>query len=577
LKKTTASLLIVMVLLVFASSSSNVISSSSTPSIKLLHVIEVKNGGLLIVNDTVMIDNNGDKPLDNFRIGFPEYLRQALDSVSAYSYSGEALSVVENVSLGGQGIYGFQVNLTKPVDVGEKYNFTITFVFSRLVWMESSIGAYVALFPEYPSIPYEATECNATVILPTGVTLYNSIWEYDGTAVTSISARQLPPYWNVTGYVSFSDSLLLISCDWAKRVIVLDSSAQIIFEDTYHLSNVGYVSLTSMTFFLPKDAKDIEGYDAFFGEIKVTSNIVANQIVATVDRSVDPRFPGVDPGGNCTFTLRYVVPAESPYLTREGMWDYRLETKFFENLQYTIRELTVEIVPPEGAVFLSYPRVRTQYPALNGNLNKEGYQESLTYKLYNVTMFQDLNLAIEYRYIIFWSAYRPTLWLSIAIAAICSVLVIRRRSRPPTHRLPEKNLQVLKAFVEICSERAALRSEYNSSEENFDVGKMRKKEYKRRQGILQQQLRDLDRQFVLLKRDVQSIEPRFREVVRQIEVAETEIESSRLNISKLKTQYRSGSLSKEAYEKLRDDYERRSDRAQTAVDDAILRLRGEIR
>lgn len=576
MKKTTACLLIVMFLLVFVSSSSNVSSSLSNPSIKLLHIIDVKNGGLLIVNDTVMIDNNGDKPLDNFRIGFPEHFRQALDSVSAYSYSGEALSVAENVSLGGQGIYGFQVNLTKPVDVGEKYNFTITFVFSRLVWMESSIGAYVALFPEYPSIPYEATECNVTVMLPTGVTIYGSIWVYNGTAVTSISARQLPPYSNATGYVSFSDPnsiMLLISCDWARRVITLDASAQITIEDTYHLCNIGYVALTSLNFFLPKDASKIIAYDTFFGQIGVTSRTVANQTVAVVTF----RNPGLTPQGNYTFTLEYILPAKSPYLTHEGVWDYQLKTRFFENLEYTIRKLTVEIVPPEGAVFLSYPRVRTQYPALNGNLNKEGYQESLTYKLYNVTLFQDLNLAIEYRYIIFWSAYRPTLWLSLIVAIVCSVLVIRRRGRAPTPRLSEKNLQVLRAFIETCSERAALRSELKSSEENFDMGKMRKKEYKRRQGILQQQLRDLDRQFVLLKRNVQSMEPRFKEVVRQIEVAETEIESARLNISKLKTQYRSGSLSKESYEKLRGDYERRFDRAQTAIDDAILRLRGEIR
>jgi hypothetical protein len=569
--KKNAICLSVLFLITFTPLIFPVYSNSSTPSVNLVHVIEVKNGGLMVVNDTVIIENTGNEPISSFKIGIPSGFKESLDHVSVRSQQGDVLNLLEDISFGGEGIHGFEVEFPEPVNVGEIYEFTITCVYSATIWSEAEYQIYIAIFPKYPSLQFNAVNCNSTIILPEEVTVYDSIWSFWGEPQSNVTSP-LPAFNNETGFVTFSEPIHLIACEWAVREIIIDSSAKINFKDTYHLTNMGRNVLPSLTFTLPHDAEDIIAYDTFFGEITVTSRKSSEQTIATVTfrhPGITPSYLGFTPPGNYTFTLSYSLPALS-HLTQTGMWDFRLETLFFENFEYVIRDLAVKISPPEGAEFVSYSNPE-------GELIKEGSQQTLTYALKDVTPFDDLSTIIEYKYVIFWAAYRPVLWLGFAIAIMGAIVVLRRRGEPAVSPLPTKDMRVLNAFIDVSSEISALRTELKSLEEEYDQKKIRKKLYRRRRRTLQHQLHNSSRELQILKKEVVKFDPRLKDTVHKIEVAESELETMHSNLKKIKTQYNSGRISKQAYEDLREGYEKRSNDAQRHIDEAIMRLRSEIR
>ncbi len=69
----------------------------------------------------------------------------------------------------------------------------------------------------------------------------------------------------------------------------------------------------------------------------------------------------------------------------------------------------------------------------------------------------------------------------------------------------------------------------------------------------------------------------YADLMRQLEVAETEINEVEINIKNIDSRHERGELSLEAYRKLLADYERRRDKARTTISGILFRLREEIR
>ena len=67
-----------------------------------------------------------------------------------------------------------------------------------------------------------------------------------------------------------------------------------------------------------------------------------------------------------------------------------------------------------------------------------------------------------------------------------------------------------------------------------------------------------------------------RDLMGRLEVAETEINEVEANIDSIDARHRRGDLSLGAYRKLRTDYERRKENAETTVNEVLIRLREEI-
>ena len=541
------------------------------PYVEVRRLIEVRDWGLVVINDTISIVNNGSAPISNFQVGFPSNFSQHLDYVFARTELGEALEIARSVDMGQTGIEGVEITLLRAIDIDEERNFTVTYVFDlvRLTIEADNQVYYAVVFPKYPAIVFDAVSCNVTVILPEETLLHRSSWEEDGAPILSHVEEPLPAYSNETGFISFSGQMNLLECEFAKREVTFDSSGQIYFYDSFRLRNRGIGAISTMSFILPNGAYDVVAYD-HFGELATT--LGEDEETGIPEATVRLRHPSLR--GNpffdaCFFTLKYVVPTKQ-YVNHTDFWGYMFETKYFSNFHWTVRELTFKIALPEGGEFIDI--YDTQ-----GNITKNGYQSVLTYRMGDVTPFHGLGVKVAYKYIIFWSAFRPTIWIGLAISVLCAVLAFRRVRGVPTPPMPPETLDSLRDFIDVCDARVALRSELESLEDDYHRGRVRKKDYKRRVKAIERQRFSPDKEFVELKKKLRRIQPRFADAMRKMEVAETEIETARASIRRLEARYRREEISRDAFEGLVDDYEKRIDRAKTTIDDVVMELKGEIR
>ncbi|MFQ6075207.1 MAG: hypothetical protein ACE5Z5_03590, partial [Candidatus Bathyarchaeia archaeon] len=364
--------------------------------------------------------------------------------------------------------------------------------------------------------------------------------------------QPLPAYSNETGYVAFYGIVHLLEFEWMRREVVFDSFGGVRFHDSYSLRNMGSLSVGKINFQLPMGASNASAHDPL-GPLRITSE----------DGNESPsvevwfRYPlrGEPYYDAFAFTLEYGVPRYL-YLEQTGLWEQRFKTGLLTGVNYTVREASVRMVLPEGAEFLA------------GNL---------TYTFRNITPLHNVGVGVEYRYIIFWAAFYPTLWVGLILSVIGALVVFERSRRPPTPPMPAEVVEALRAFIEVCSERMALGSELESLEADLGRRRIRKGEYNRRTRRIKRQLNRLNRESDKLKRRLRGAEPRYADAVSRMEVAEAEVGAMKEEIRRIESGYRAGRISRDAYDKLRDTYRRRIERARSTIDGILMRLRAETR
>jgi predicted nuclease with TOPRIM domain len=88
-------------------------------------------------------------------------------------------------------------------------------------------------------------------------------------------------------------------------------------------------------------------------------------------------------------------------------------------------------------------------------------------------------------------------------------------------------------------------------------------------------LSTLDRTLGEIGGKMHSAGGRYSDLMRQLEVAETEIDEVETNMKSIEARHGRGEISLETYRKLLGDYERRKDKAKTTINGILLRLREE--
>jgi chromosome segregation ATPase len=113
--------------------------------------------------------------------------------------------------------------------------------------------------------------------------------------------------------------------------------------------------------------------------------------------------------------------------------------------------------------------------------------------------------------------------------------------------------------------------------EDLARGALNKHEYRRRRKTIEFRMGELDRALQPLKEDLKAAHPTYGEMVLRMERAEAEIEANRLGEEHFKAQYRSGKMSKEAYERALEDLSKRVNKAREVIDTSLVTLREEAR
>jgi len=590
LKKAPLTLLLfasVLLLFAYASTCVNALAINArvaSPSTdvqidQVSHTIKIQEGALVIINDTLKLSpkaGKGTVSLQNFSLGFPLQYGFNLDYCFAYEASNPdtRLDVELDTGLGRLGFYAVNVVFPEPgvnIGDGESYNLTVVFVFSNLVSSETATLLKFD-FPMYPSLIQGASLCNVTVILPpnsnfTDSTFHERELDFNTTTVDDSKILKHPkkplesfeyePAWlsfNMTAGV-----FPIIEFNEIKREITLDQWGSIRVSDAYSITNWGY-DLNNVKVGFPESAYDLAVRDEMgsIGE-STEEETVTVKIRETLRKD-----------GAGRFFLSYRIPWEK-YISHDDRLTYDLNFTFFERFNWTIRKLTVSITLPQGAEFQS------SNPLSPRSIERSVFQETVTFAFFNVTPFEDLHFDVSYGYLVFWASFYPTLWMGVLIIIASSVAFLWRAPKPPAVPMVPVPPEDLRSFVEAYKGKTSILSELESMEEQLRKGKIPRRRYKVRKKMLEGRLSTLSRDLSNLGEKIRIAGPKYANIMRQIEVAETMLEGAETDIRRVETRYRRGELSKGAYGKLIEEYHRRMERARTTIDGVLLRLREEIR
>jgi len=556
-------------------------SASNVEVTQVNHVVQIRNGGLVIINDTITL-NVIDGQLADFSLGFPYEYQSYLDYAFAYedNDTSKRMGVTLNSGLGNAGFYGVNVRFSQTLSSGGPYSFTVVFVFSGtvttsvLVQEEVEKVMYNAKFPLYPSLGENVSTCFVSILFPIGFDYVSSELAQKRLSFTgpttsvsnqilthvtnNLSEFALEPAWLV--FSKRVIDFLVVELSEVKRRVEIEGTEWISVFNTYQLTNRG-AKLSTITLKLPQSAHNPSAWDELG-----TLGFDSQKEVLTF------RTP-IQQDASATFTLVYSL-LWGDYVERLSLSVFQFSFASTENSDWTTRKSTIAVTLPEGAEF----QPSTDTPTSRYNVQRQVFRQIITFDFENLTPFQDLNLEITYSYLILWSSFRPTMWMGALVIAVVAVAMLWRLPKPavpiPTVAIrPEE----LKSFVEAYMEKRRNTLELESLEAQARKGKIPRRHYKVRRRTLESRLSVLSRDLAVLRERLWRAGGAYADMMRQVEVAETELQGVEADISRTETRYRRGEISSAAYRKLLEDSYRRRDRAKTAIDGVLLRLREELR
>jgi hypothetical protein len=514
------------------------------------HKIEILDGGITLVNDNFIFKNSESNSRINFTFCVPISIFPNLANITANDSEGKGLSIIADVDVGNSSFRGYTVLFSRAVNPNENYSFSIRYIFSGLVTFDNNLGSFNATFPETPSLTpdFSPFYCNVSIIFPKGATPTTSIPNFT-------------VYYNVTAYnaklnsTTFTGTIQVFECETATREILIDSFMNTYITDTYTLKNLGS-KIKSIN--IPK----IGDIDSVFDNQGPLSYSISDNSLSIVSRF------SVENNWSCRFSVKYKVPN----CIRQVEWwgSYELDYDLLSGFNWVVKSLTVTIILPDGTGNVNINWTPTT------SLYKDMLKTYIVYQLSSVTPYDHLGFNLKFERPFIWVAFYPVIWLIMVAAIVCSLILVFRRRKAERLAAVSVSAGLIKSFVQAAGERVALITELNELEEKRHAGKILKFEYKSRKSSIEQHLSALDKDLSNIKPQMRNIGPKYASAVSSIEMAEAQLTTAQMNLRTLEAQYKSGKLTKDAFEGLRRDYVKRIDDARTRINATLMDLKSEI-
>ncbi|MFA5365810.1 MAG: hypothetical protein WC325_11575 [Candidatus Bathyarchaeia archaeon] len=358
-------------------------------------------------------------------------------------------------------------------------------------------------------------------------------------------------------YTDFQVPLQNITLNQINRQITINEIGKITVFDKYTITNNEFKTLAIQLGCLT-DAKDITVRDEM-GKLGVSVNQTTKTMTVNLRGALQT-------GETTTLYALYKLPWDTYTSNENGQ--YALDYTFFEEFNTTITKLTVSITLPKGANY----KTSTVTPL---SVNKDELQQIINYQINNVHPTDNLNFALKFEYSIFWASLYPTLWAGVIAAAAAVILFLNSKSSHATvTQTTTVQPESLKSFADTYEEKIAIRQDLEALEERLQAGKVPRRQYKVRRKMLEGRLSAVSRNLSALSNTIRQAGSSYGSLVRQIEVAETNLDSAQRNMQHVQARYSRGEISKGAYQKLVDEYKTKIEEAESTIDGVLLRLRG---
>jgi len=530
---------------------------------KVTHTVEILYSGHVFVNDTIEMEGVGP---DSFLIGLPYKYGSHVLRCSAYNSTNDFPVSLKVPFENHVGFYAVRVDFPQ----GAPRIFSVGFILSNelISQGQTNVSLYTLDFPEYPGLTEAVSECIASLELPEGS-------EYvEGTAENTTYSRQdLPAFTFSPGNVTFFTtvpSMQLADVNTLERELKVAEIDGLEGSDTYSVTNRALVKASELEVVLPRNATNRRANDQLGRKLQVTGSGDPDTYVVSFSAPLET-------GKTTSFTVKYHLSGID-HLENSGPKNLTLRLQLLDNLNCYINRTSLTVILPEGAKLKGF-----ETPSLYSHTVYKGiFQDTVTILAQGAYSIDSLNITLSYEYDLLWLPFRPTLWMVALTIIGCAVAAIWRRPKAPTPiAMPKAALRLsskdIKSFVDAYEEKRKTTNEMDSLKYRATKGKIPRRRYKVRRRTLETRLGILTREIGGLKDRLRASGGQHRDFMRQLEVAETEMNQVETNIESIEARHRTGDLSLEAYRKLLADYEKRREKAEMIINEILMRLREEIR
>jgi len=567
-KKTGATFIILAVTMVILTLTSfNVTSAraSSSYSIEYVnHTVGVLYNGYVTINDTIAISGQ----TDSFLIGFPHTFGPSIIDAIAYSTNdtSNAFPVALNVPLEDHvGFYGVKVDFSR----GTPQVFSIVFVLSSNLLSQNSTDAtmFTLVFPTFPSLTETAPVCNASVVAPDAHYLRGNV------SGLTYDAENLSAFTYNASQVTFllpKDNIQIFEIKQLTREVDIDEFGKTTVSDTYYITNNSTKFMDSIEIVVPPNASNLAARDQLGRLLLEPTLIGTNPTRYIINFTLT-----VAPNEAAKFIVSYDLPSDV-YVKKQGANNFALNMTLFQDTNCYFNQVSVSFVLPEGARLSSFGTTGNSY-----DVDRDVFQETMTVNQQNMISLDSFTVSLSYEYNPLWLAFGPTMWVW-AVAIVGSVVVVawKRPKAPSGVSGPSTTLRLrpedIRSFVDAYDEKMKIESEIDVLETRVQKGKIPRRQYKVQKKTLEIQLNALDRTLAESGGKMHSAGGHYSDLMRQLEVAETEIDEVEANMKSIEARQGRGEISLETYRKLLGDYGRRRERGKTTINGILLRLREEI-
>jgi hypothetical protein len=530
------------------------------------HTITVLSNGFVLVNDTITTSASAS---GSFLIGFPyKYGLQMLHCI-AYKASDRSsvFPVTLNVPLENRvGFYGVRVDLPD----GAPQVFTVESILSNSLVTQDSLNdtVFTLDFPAYPGLTKPAALCDGLVSPPLGA-------EYiQGTvAAFNYTTSDLAAFSYNASTVTFGlgeNKIQLFEIKQLSRKISISAFGDVEVFDSYYITNDAQSDAVSVDVILPPNSTVPTAEDQFGRSAPIL--LIDNPPFRYRANLTLP----AGPGKSSKFTVIYSLDKNVYSKPQDEANKFAYEITQFKDITYYVDEVSMVLSLPEGARLLSSPATGFY------GVEKGMFTDSVTIQKQNFISLDSFPVEIDYEYNPLWTAFRPTLLVwSIALVG-CTIFVISKRPRAPaTVALPSGAARLrpenLKTFVDSYEEKMRILSEIDALEARVQKGRIPRRRYKVQKKTLEMRLATLSRDMGELKENMRASGGHYADLMRQLEVAETEINDAEANIKNIEARQNRGEITMELYRNRVEEYGRRKEKAETTINGILLRLREETR
>ncbi len=559
------------------------------------HQVQVMYSGHVVIIDTIHVSG---QITNGFMIGLP--YKYSADVLQGIAYDDTHVYQMNlGVQLGDRsGFYGATIDFNGNTPSV----FNVVFVLSNNLISEQGNGVDDLNFPAYPSLTQDVGTCNVTLTFPSTPTSL-TITKDDGVINDAVySKSNLPAYTYAPATASFqvpTGTLQLTTISSLNRQITIASTGKVTASDSYRIINNSTSLLTSYVLTLPLEATNIAVRDQF-GNLEFSLVASASGNVQLANATL---VTYLSSGQSTVLTAHYNLPSA----TLEGANYVLSNFQLFPEFAYFVNSATIKFTPPEGATI-----VTPQASSLDSSstLTRETYQDTLSVTR-NALSYVDYlapqknTLQFSFNYNPVWVSLRPTFWASLLAVVGCVAVFFVRRSKPKeetyadrTERLailepspitlPQpKGAEVraakhataenIKQFIDAYEDKKQLKAELKSMDIKAQKGKIPRRQYKVQRNAIEVRLEGIDRNIAKTKETFKGTTGGYTDLVKQLDLAEADLNEAEENIKTLESRRSTGEISIEVYKKSVGDYQKQRDKAESAINGILLRLREKIR